>query len=315
MNNPFQHWYDQCNTGTNADKYAALPDFPNHIDVELTSTCNYRCLMCPTGNLSLERPGMFMAWETFEKIVAECEPHGTGIRFIGWGEPMLHPQFYRFLRHAADALLPTHLNTNGSKITENDQKMILGMGLDSIKFSFQGTSRESYAEMRGIDRYEALFSVIRTLYRRRDQATRPFISVSTTVTDEHPSTIEVFKKKFEPYCDQLSIGHTTFDYMDPDAAVNPNRVREMAAKQTVTANHPRPCPEVYDKLSIHADGSAHICCNDFNGSTLLGNINETDMESIWTHAVIERYREMLAGNEYNGPLCSNCYDYMELTNG
>ena len=309
--NPFQYWYDECNSGTSASKLKSLPEMPSHIDVELTSVCNFRCQMCPTGNLSLERPGTFMEWETFERIVDQCEPHGIGIRFIGWGEPMMHPQFFRFLRYATDALLPTHLNTNGSKIGgEFEQTSLLGLGLDSIKFSFQGTSRESYTEMRNVDFFEQLFNIIRTFHRRRADRRRPFVSVSTSVTDEHPSTIEVFKKRFAPYCDQLSVGSTTFDFMDLDAAHHSDRVKALARAQTLEKRHFDPCPEVFDKVAIHANGSGHVCCNDYNGETDLGNIHHDTLEEMWNSDTMTYYREYLAEGKYNLPNCTNCFNYL-----
>jgi|ETNvirnome_2_300_1030623.scaffolds.fasta_scaffold00721_16 MoaA/NifB/PqqE/SkfB family radical SAM enzyme len=318
MSNPFQHWYDSCNSGDSAAKLAALPPFPTHIDVELTSVCNFRCLMCPTGNLSLQRDGEFMEWDTFDQIIDQCEPHGAGIRFIGWGEPMMHPQLFRFIRRASDALLPTHLNTNGSKLHQYEQNMILNMGLDSIKVSMQGTTAESYRDMRNIDYYEGVFTAVRTLHRRRGNAPRPWIHVSTTITDEHPSTVEVFKKRFAPYCDQISVGYTTFDYLDLAAVrlgdQDRERLEKMVANQEVEKRHPS-CPEVYDKLTIHADGSARVCCNDYNGETFLGNVNDTPIGAMFHHPVIKEYREKLAREEHDYlHLCADCYDYMELTN-
>lgn len=316
MTNPFQHLYDECNSGDSAAKLKRLPSFPTHIDVELTSACNYRCLMCPTGNLSLQRPAGFMEWETFDKIVEECTQFGTGIRFIGWGEPMMHPEFFRFVRRAADALLLTHVNTNGSKMDDYAIKMILGVGLDSIKFSFQGTDPASYAEMRNIDAFDDLFHKVRRLHMMRSSPS-PWISISTSVTDEHPSTIEVFKRKFGGICDQLSVGHTTFDFMDLSAArlseEQVARLNDLAGRQTVEKKHPA-CPEVYDKLSIHNDGTARVCCNDFDGITDLGNVNDTPIEEIWKHAYdMVIYRRILAdGGHDQLANCKDCYNYAGL---
>jgi len=306
--NPFQWMYEEAARGNNASKYAELPEYPTHIDVELTSTCNFRCRMCPVGNLSLDRPAGFMSWETFDRIVEQCASQVIGLRFVGWGEPMMHPQVFRFLRRATDALLPTHLNTNGSKIGDYEQQMLINMGLDSIKFSLQGSTRETYAEMRSIDFYDDLFNAVRKFHRRRGVHPKPFISVSTTVTDEHPSTIEVFKRKFSPFCDQLSVGHTTFDFMD-------DVPEDLAARQTVEKKHFNPCPEVFDKLAISFDGTARVCCNDYNGTTNLGNINQFDLKDIWKEMTIVSYRKRLSEEDYTMPLCNSCFDYMKLTDG
>ncbi|MEL0114280.1 MAG: radical SAM protein, partial [Rickettsiales bacterium] len=156
MTNPFQPIYDECNAGNSQQKYESLPAFPRLIDLEVTNTCNFRCLMCPTGNYSQHRKAGFMAEETYYKLVEECRPHGTALRYIGWGEPLTHPHIVDFIRAASDANLLTHLNTNGSKMTEEMARALIDAGLKSIKFSFQGVDTKSYAEMRNIDYFDEL---------------------------------------------------------------------------------------------------------------------------------------------------------------
>tara|TARA_Y100000310_G_scaffold316677_1_gene368684 strand:+ start:281 stop:1078 length:798 start_codon:yes stop_codon:yes gene_type:complete len=260
-----------------------------------------------------------MEWETFDNLVEQCAPWGTGLRFIGWGEPMMHPQFFRFLRRAADALLLTHVNTNGSKMDDTANKMLMGLGLNSIKFSFQGTDAQSYAEMRNIDGFENLFHKVRRLHMMRPAGQSPWIAISTTITDEHPSTVEVFKKRFEPICDQLSVGRTTFDFMDlSKARLSPEqteRLKDLAGRETVHKVHPD-CPEVYDKLTVHYDGQVRICCNDVDGITDLGNVNDDRIEDIWMHSTIQGYREKLAVDGHDLlPLCEDCWDYMGTNKG
>ena len=79
--------------------------------------------------------------------------------------------------------------------------------------------------------------------------------------------------------------------------------------------HPRPCPEVFNKLSIHANGDVVLCCNDFNGVVKLGNVGETPLRDLWRHPKIEAYRERLAQDNYKARLCRDCYDYQALTEG
>jgi radical SAM protein with 4Fe4S-binding SPASM domain len=72
---------------------------------------------------------------------------------------------------------------------------------------------------------------------------------------------------------------------------------------------------VFDKLSVHYDGSVRVCCNDFDGITNLGNVNEAPLSEIWRHPQMEEYRKRLSANEYGGKLCGSCYDYAGLTEG
>lgn len=320
--NPFQPLYNACNTGTSADKYANLPAFPRIIDVEVTSACNFRCLMCPTGNLSLKRPAGFMSEETYDRIILQCPP-STGIRLIGWGEPLLHPLIREFVHRASGSGLDllTHINTNGSKLDESMAEYLCSslLRLSSLKFSFQGVDRKSYAEMRNTDYFDELLAKVQMVKELRGTRPFPYLHISTSITYEDSETVAAFRERAAQLADSVTIGHTTFDYMDLKAArLRPHeveRLKQLAGLQTVEKRHPTPCPEIYDKLSIHHDGSVRVCCNDYDGITNLGNVNDTPLAEIWRHKTIEDYRKSVAKGEYTGPLCSSCYDYADLTEG
>lgn len=317
--NPFQSRYDNCNTGTNAAKHNHLPEFPTHVDVELTSSCNFRCLMCPTGNLSLQRKPEFLSPALWKSIIDQCSLHDTGLRFIGWGEPTLHPALTQIIDTAHRAGLLTHINTNGSKLNRHMAHQLVRAGLSSIKFSFQGVDKESYAEMRSTDFFAGMIEAIKTMRAARGGSRTPYIAASTSVTYESTKQIERFRKLLEPLVDHLGIGHTTFDYMDFKAVrLKPDQLKlleRLKGMSTDKKHHPRPCPEVFDKLSIHADGSVVLCCNDYNGVVELGNVADTPIKEMWRHPKIEAYRKRLANNDYQAPLCTDCYDYMSLTKG
>lgn len=300
------------------EKYNDLPDFPRIIDLEVTSSCNFRCLMCPTGNFSLKRPAEFMDTQTFSKIVMQCMFHGTALRFIGWGEPTLHPQLVNFISTANRNGLITHLNTNGSKITDEYAAKLCEAGLTSVKFSFQGVDKRSYEQMRRTDFFDGMIQAIKIMRGQRKGGV-PFISASTTTTWESQYEIRGFRRMMEPLVDQLTIGRTIFDFMDLNAVrLRPGEkaaLERLKDLESVEKRHPNPCPEVFNKLSIHCDGSVRVCCNDYNGETFLGNVNDTTIKEMWRHPEMEAYRKRLADKNYDAPLCKDCFDYHDLTKG
>ena len=319
MTNPFQDRYDACNHGTGQAKWESLADFPRIIDVELTSSCNFRCLMCPTGNLSLQRPASFMDCKVWTEIIDQAREYGTALRFIGWGEPTLHPELIEIIDRAHRFGLLTHLNTNGSKITLARALALVQAGLSSIKFSFQGVDAITYKEMRRTDFFEGMIAAIDAMKTARGARRLPWIAASTSVTYESPEWIETFRRRLEPLVDQLGIGTTTFDYMDFSAVrLKKHEVGLLMSLKELSSDakvHPKPCPEVYDKLSVHADGSVVVCCNDYNGVVELGRVPRDTLQSCWMHPKIEAYRERLAREDYEAPLCKDCYDYLSLTAG
>jgi MoaA/NifB/PqqE/SkfB family radical SAM enzyme len=313
--NPFTPLYAQCNTGDSAQKYADLADGPIMVDVEPVGLCNMRCTMCPTGLGALGRPGGFMTDATHAAILRETAPFHSAIRYIGFGEPLMHPRIVEFVRAATEAGRITHINTNATKLTPELAKQLCEAGLSSIKFSFQGTDRETYAAMRRMDFFEGMIAAIGMMREARGDLTFPFIAASTSTTDETPEMVEAFRNRLSPLVDHLSIGYTIFDYIDMSAIPPKQRARFEAAAALAKRDrqHPSPCPEVFTKVTLHWDGAARVCCNDHSGLTDLGNVNDASMASIWRHRTMEGYRERLAAKDYAQPLCNSCWDYMELT--
>lgn len=317
MTNPFQVLYDQCNAGNSIEKYANLPEFPKMIDLEVTNTCNFRCLMCSTGNFSQMRSKGFMAEETFAKLVSECAEHGAALRFIGWGEPLTHPKIISFVQQATDAGLLTHLNTNGSKMTREMAENLIGAGLKSLKFSFQGVDKKSYGEMRNIDFFEELIETIKMFGEVRAQRGTPYLHVSTTITYETPELVEVFKTRVKPLVDLVSVGRTTFDWMDLKAVrLRPHELemlKHLSALESTVKVHPE-CPEVFDKLSLNWDGKVSACCMDSDNLMTLGDLNVQTLAEIWHSNALEDYRRILADMRHDDlPLCKNCFDNMSLS--
>ena len=315
--NPFAEHYTACNTGTNAAKYAALADFPHIVDIEPAGVCNMRCLCCPTGLMAVTRPQSLMTLKTYRRILSECAEHGTAMRFIGFGEPTLNPDLVRFVWLADAAGLLTHLNTNGTKMSRQYTEDLFDAGLSSIKFSFQGVDRKSYKEMRRADLYEPLMAAIRLAFDVRGHRRLPYIHVSSSITYETPEQVSAFVESLEPYTDKVSVGRTIFDFIELDKVPAKWRadLAKAAALSTDDKAQPNPCPEVYDKLSIHSDGTVVSCCNDYNNTNVLGNVNDTMLAEMWRAPGMEKYRARLADGDYSLPLCATCFDYAGLTEG
>jgi hypothetical protein len=69
---------------------------PLHMQFELTSYCNVRCLVCPTGAwTSSARRAMELS---FRQVMAEAGPYLLTASLWGWGESLLHPALADFLR-------------------------------------------------------------------------------------------------------------------------------------------------------------------------------------------------------------------------
>jgi organic radical activating enzyme len=313
--NPFDRLYKIQDSGTAAFKQETLQDYPIMVDIEPVGLCNFRCVCCPTGLQAITRKQGMMEDSVYYSLLSQCAAHDMAIRFIGWGEPTLHPRIVSFVQAATDVGVLTHMNTNGSKMTWDLACDLVDAGLSSIKFSFQGVDKESYEETRQVDFFEGMIEAINTVLDARGDGRQPFIAASTSTTHETPQQIEAFKKRLTHLVDYLSIGKTVFDFIDSKAVrLNKDKFERLKALSTTDLKHPDPCPEVWDKLSVAWDGSIRVCCNDANGTTNLGNVVD-GIEKAWSHPTMLEYRGRLLDKDYSGPLCSSCYDYAGLSNG
>ncbi|EME69307.1 putative cofactor modifying protein [Paramagnetospirillum caucaseum] len=314
--NPLDPLYALCNQGNSAEKYAGLPAFPRLVDLELTNTCNFRCLMCPTGNFSQRREKGLMSEEVFYRVLDQLAPTRTPIRFIRWGEPLLHPKVVDFIEACSRAGIVSHMNTNGSKLTEELAGQLIDAGLKSLKFSFQGVDRKSYEEMRNTDFFDGLLETIEMLARVRGDRAFPYLHISTTITYETPAQVEAFTKRVTGLVEKVSVGRTILDLVDLNAVrLKPHeveRLRWLKEHESLVKNHPE-CPEIFDKLSINWDGSVSACCNDPDNLMLVGDTATQTLAEIWSDRVITKYREMLVDMRHDElPVCKDCWDYMDL---
>ena len=133
------------------------PKFPFIVDVELTNHCNLNCRMC--SRQLMNRKKGYMSDEVFEKVLEECTKYKAPIRFIRWGEPLMHPKIIDFSCQVLDSGVPLHITTNGLLLTTEMMEYFLNFQLDSIIFSMQGAGKRGYEMMRG-NHYNELTSKI-----------------------------------------------------------------------------------------------------------------------------------------------------------
>jgi len=309
--NPFNEIYAQLN-GKDGNF-----DFPVCIDVELTNNCNLHCLFCPTGTgVSIRNKG-FMTDEVFLKIICDIKGEKIGLRFSRWGEPTLHPKIINFLTMAKKDGHLLHLNTNGQLLNERFVEDLVNIGLDSIKFSFQGVDEKSYQEMRQDSNFKKLVENIKTMYLIRGERMFPYIHISTTTTYETDEEIKKFKDEINPYCDLVTSGKTKLEHIEIEKTrLNKEQkelLSELKNKESMAEERLKKCPEVFGKVSIDWDGQITACCSDYNREMIIGDIKEDRLYDIFHNDIANKYREMLRKNEFEKiPHCNRCFDLMSI---
>ena len=309
--NPFDPIYELCDIGNSRQKLENLNKFPRIIDVELTNTCNYRCICCPTGAGTVTRRKGIMKDEVFYRILDEAKEHKTPIRFTVFGEPLLHPKLIDFIKATKSAGLICHINTNGNLLTDQMVSDFVEIPLDSIKFSMQGVDRGTYREIRNIDFFDDLLDRIKCLYQARGDGSLPYIHINTSITDETDEQCNQFKEATSTFCDKFSIGRTKAESVDVEQANlnadEEDRLRSLISKQTISKRY-YDCKEVFEKITVYWDGRVTACCADYDNLMSLGDIFQNSIKELWSSDKANYYREMLADwRHFELPCCKDCF--------
>jgi len=271
--------------------------FPFIIDVELTNHCNFNCVFC--GQREMKREKGFMSTKMFKEIVEECRLWKVPIRLIRWGEPLLHPNIVEYCQHIKDNNLPLHITTNGSMLTDEMIEAFVEMGVDSIIFSMQGATKKGYEQMRG-NHYELLEENIEKLFVARGRKKKPYIQITSTMTNETKEEIKAFIDYWEKTVDEVSIGKTNLSRVK----VSP----ELKKQETIKKEY-RPCTEVYQKLSVDWDGKVSCCCADWDRFMTVGDLSENTLQEIWGSSKrLKAFRKILdAMGHKKLEMCKKCY--------
>lgn len=320
--NSFAAIYKMCNNGTNQDKYELIKcgklSLPRYIDVELTNFCNFRCCFCPTGTKNMQRIKGFMPDAVVEALLCNIKKYNiAGVRFIRWGEPTMHPKYIEIIKKVKDIGASVHINTNGSLLDETQIKKLIDIKLDSIKFSFQGADKGTYNEMREGGDYNRLLGTVRQMYQLRGDRPYPYIQITTTLTRETIEQINSFKHDVEGSCDYYNIGYTKLNHLNVDDMKidedEKEKIRQLQQHEKIHHVYSEVCPEAFDKLSINWNGDATLCCGDYDGYLVVGNILDMDIKQLFNSSAANQYRDIIAEKQYARiKCCSTCYQTVPL---
>jgi len=161
-------------------------------------------------------------------------------------------------------------------------KELVKLGVDSLIFSFQGATKQGYEEMRNNKCYDLLKENILNMIKIRGNKDRPFIHISSTMTDESEKEIKEFVSYWGNIVDSVGVGKTNMSRLTPSqikSLENLGKIQALRERETIKKCY-KPCTEVYQKLSVDWDGKVSCCCADYDSLLCVGDITKTTLHNI-----------------------------------
>jgi hypothetical protein len=272
---------------TGRDRSPVLPEI---VQIEATNICNAKCVFCPRDEM--HRKQGIMTFELFAKIVDECAALGiTHIRMHNYGEAFVDRRLVEKVRYAKQkGIKEVGAISNGSLLTEPVVRGMIDAGLDAINISVDASGKEVFESTRIGLKYDKVIANIERLVRLRAEAgqRRPKLILSF-VRQNNDADEQAFIEHWKKVADKIHVTdpHNWAGTLHKESDVN------------------YPCYRPWLTFTVLWDGRVSLCCADFDGRVVLGDLNTSSIQDIWN---AEPYRKVRREHlESGGPdICRAC---------
>ncbi len=300
-----------------AQRVGCLEDllaYPKYLQIETSSACNARCVMCPIDDWT--RAEQLMSDEVFGKIVDDLRPHVDWIEMItlqAAGEPLIDKKLeQRIAALKGIGVRKVVISCNGSLLTAERAAALIASGIDEITFSFDGATKETYEAIRRRLSYDAVVSNIKQFLRLRDEAGAPIrVRLRMTVFDKNIGEFNKFLSFWNSLLrgDDRAYGkiYSSYNYIE-------NYELPLCQVKERKLMNSSPCSSLWTSFVIFTDGRVSLCCGDYNAVELMGDVRLSSIEEIWRGEPFTRARAAHAAQGRNGmPRCVDCNIWYDTT--
>ena len=266
------------------------PRWPDIVQIESTNMCNAKCVFCPRDDM--HRAEGIMPMDLYRKIVDECAALGiTHVRMHNYGEAFLDRTLVEKIAYAKQkGIKEVGLISNGSLLTERVARGIVDAGLDAINISVDASGREVFETTRVGLNYDKVIANIERLVRIRAEAgkRRPKLILSF-VRQNNSADEQAFIEHWRNVADKIHVTdlHNWAGTLNTESDVN------------------YPCYRPWLTFTVLWDGRVSLCCADFDGRTVLGDLNTSSIREIWNGDAYRTVRRQHL--DHGGPeVCQSC---------
>lgn len=327
-------------------RYIGHVEIPlKRVHLELTNVCEFDCLFCPKSKMK-RSPGFMktdLAKKAISEISEKgiCEKATLHVM----GEPTLHRRFFDILAHAEKESVNIGLTTNGRNLSKKVGSALLAHPLYQIDVSLQTPDASSFATRKAgpISFEEYLsgifsfffayqkthpgtifkFRFLNTRFQNKQMArTTGSLDVISSTTDLHQT--------FKHWAGRI------YDGLDVEKDTRAHAMQQIdklvSYKWNVVEVYPNVFFETYvlddwghafgddeirdawagycfgmrDHFAILYNGDVTLCCMDYDGETVVGNLEDATLEEILGSDTLGRIMKGFRRYRLEHPYCKKC---------
>lgn len=283
--------------------FSLKPEFPQkNMLIELTNACNHQCAFCANSKMTRKKGSIK---ESFLKRSLN-EAFNEGVQEVGFyttGEPFMAKNLDQYVRWAKEiGYRYVYLTTNGALATPERVKPVLDAGLDSIKFSINAGTRETYKMIHGKDEFDLVINNLSFIaeYRRKNNL-KLNIFTSFIMSKYTEGEKEKFIEKIGSLADEMIF----LDVCNQGGMMY--EINELLALENGKYKVKNlPCSLLFNSINITYEGYLTACCIDFQNYLVVADLNKTTLKEAWYSDAFKELREKHLSNSLEKTLCYNC---------
>ena len=243
-----------------------------------------------------------MDMSLYKKIISEVKDYVISVHLSYFGEPLINPSFFDYVRYAKENGLKVGFYSNGIALKESIIDEIADNNVDEIFFSIDSLPNEYkfYAKMKNIPEDNAkkhLERVIAGIELLCNKIKQKHLNIKIVVIrmDSPEGTPSDIYDNFWRKKGVIPVSGGVIDWGGEVKRVEVTRNRLPIIE----------CHFPYD-LAINSDGTVGLCCIDFNSKIKLGDAKRESIAEIYNGDEIKKIRRKLAIHDYESLPCKNC---------
>ena len=212
------------------------PPLPAHLQLEITSACNLRCMMClvryrpPVNKLAgAMRP------ELFHRLVDEL-PGLNRLTLQGLGEPLLSPYLMEMVEAAVARRITVGFNTNATLLNRRRATELVDSRVDWLHVSLDGASAAAYEAVRDGADFDTVVANLAGLVdvKRAAGSTTPWIRVVFVAMRDNVGELPALVRLLGRIgVDELHVQNLSHSFSDADPAGRYDDIRDFTADQAL----------------------------------------------------------------------------------
>jgi len=272
------------------------------VDIETCRQCNASCKYCPQS--ARPKQPHVMAEDVFRLILSEIAPYRPKwVALNHYGEPLLDPLFRKRCEVLANYQIPLFLFTNATLLCDDTLHFLTkSCLLHGIVFNYPSIHPSEWAVFMGLQPrlHDRASSAIYTAVRLFSGPIEILVNGNTECQDRRLNEVSDLFKEYPHVSVPKWTSHDRAGVHRHLTISPPKNTSELLAG----------CAHIVGHMHFSSEGTAFLCCQDYDQSNILGHVRESSVGQIMTGNIARNLREQIFGMKaaHDNLICRSCFE-------